>query len=676
MSALISLLLVFVLPTAAGCVLLSGPPPADSPDDPGETSGDDADHADHADHAASSAPYTVLARGIACGFAAWLIGSGVIAATVDLTVASTWAWDAAVAATSIVVLALPRSRARLRAVLGPVGRRFAESAGLAALVYVPLGSAVVATSWSPLGSTPWYYYGLAQQVADAGSVPATSIEFATTVPFLNDYHLFTTGTALLLVQDAAHPITVITIVTLLGVLLLGVGAAALTAALGAGRLTALLAVPIAVSTGIGPARLAAYRPEGFSLGLSLLLVALAIDWLRRRDWRSLVAAALIAATLSQVHGIAALAAAVLIAAAAIVSAIQEPLVEQLRRTAAVGVALVGAVAVTGLVFREASGTVHAGGLVDTGGIADPTWEFFMAARDDPPSVPQGNAAMVVDTVRGMYASWSWVWIVLVLVVSGVGLYRRRSDRTVRRLVGFTVVALVGLAAVACVFMFGWKGYVPRRTGGSRMVLEASLLVPPFAAIGLAAFARDRAGRHDSRVRVRRRKLVLSMLGALCVLGLITLSLNRSYNAHQRPTRDELATWESLPLTSGDVVLANGYTEGFIPIVTGAEGLLDGRAPYTFATVLKRANSLLRGGASFFDDPAANWDFLADNNVTWVVVGDDDSHSLATANVWETPANLDALDGCTGLEQVVRTDTLTAYRVTDPGPDGCALPSGS
>jgi hypothetical protein len=652
MSALLGLLLVFVLPAVAGGVLLAGP-----------------EHA-AADHpAADATPDVVLARGLACGLATWLLGSGIVTATVGVTTAWAWTWDALVAALSIGVLLLPRSRSRLRSVLGPAARRLVESAGLAALVYVPLGYAVVRTSWSPLGSTPWYYYGLAQQVADAGSIPATSIEFATTTPFLNDYHLFTTGTALLLVQHAGGPITVITIVTLVGVLLLGVGAAALTTALGASRLASLIAVPIAIATGIGPARLAAYRPEGFALGLTLLVAALAIDWLRRRDWRSLLTAALLAAALSQVHGIAATAAAVLIAAAALVSVIRERAVEQLKRTGILLLTMLGAVVVTGLAFREASGTVHAGGLIDTGGLADPTWEFFSAARDEPRSMPQGNADMVVDTIRGMYTAWSWLWIVPVLLLAGYGLYRRREDPAVRRLVGFTVVSLVGLGAIASVFMVGWQGYVPRRTGASRFVLEASLLVPPFVALGLASLARLGSDRPSRRLLRDERSRLLTSLAVLSILSVATMFVIRGYNAPQAPSRDELATWRSLPLTSSDVVLSNAYTEGFIPDVTGAQGLLDGRAPYTFGSLLQRANELFRGAQAFFGDPSAHWDYIADNDVTWIVVGDPDSESLGTRNVWETPASLTALDSCTGLKRVIETPTLTAYQVTDPNA-GC------
>ncbi|MBO0844210.1 MAG: hypothetical protein J2P22_02185 [Nocardioides sp.] len=658
MSALVALLLVFVLPAVAAAVLLASPARTDAADP----------SVDLPAVPPAVSPDLLIARGVACGLATWMVGSGLLARTVGLTPTSAWVWTALVAAASLVVLLLPRHRARLRAVLGALGRRLAVVVGLAALVYVPLGVAVLRTTWSPLGSTPWYYYGLARQVADLGSVPATSMEFGTTAPFLNDYHLFTTGTAMLLVQDPGHAMAVITMVTLVGVALLGLGAAALTSALGAGRTTALLAVPVAIASGLGPIRLAGYRPEGFALGLTLLLVALGVDWLRSGDRRSLVAGALLAATLSQVHGIAAVTAGVLLAAAALVFVVRGPRRAQLQRVGLGLVALVAAVVIAGLLFRGASGTATAGGIVDRGGLADPTWEFYQAARDQPSSIPPSNASLMSDVPGYLWGGSDW-WIVAVLVLAGYGLWRRRRDPVARGVVFFTVVSLVVLLAIASVFMLGWQGYVPRRTGASRFLLETSLLAPPLLAIGLDCAARETWSWRGRPLLQGLRKRRLIMLAVLSVCGVASVLHTSLYVDGQAPTRAELTTWQSLPLTSKDVVLANGYTEGFIPDVTGAQGLLDGRAPYTFGSLLYRANGLFRGAQAFFADPAEHWDFLGQNDVTWVVVGRPDTFSLSTSNVWQTPRSLNALENCAGLERVVAEGSLTVFRVR-PGAQGC------
>jgi hypothetical protein len=649
MSALAALFLVLVLPTMAGTVTLAGQ----------DTNG-----------SRLVSPELRLARGLACGLATWLVGSGLLVRTSHLTGASAWAWEALVAAASLAVLLLPGSRTRVRAVLGPAGRRLAEVGGLTAVVFLPLWYVIVHTSWSPLGSTPWYYYGLAQQVADLGSLPTTSLEFGTSTPFLNDYHLFTTGTAMLLVQQSAGPMAVIITITLVGVVLLALGAATLSSGLGAGRFTALFAVPIAVAAGIGPIRLAAYRPEGFGLGLSLLMVALGIDWLRHREWRSLLAAALLAATLSQVHGIAAVTAGVMVAAAAVLSLARGPRGEQLRRTGLVVAAFLGAVLVAALVFHEASGTVHAGGLVDQGGLGDPTWEFYRAARDEAPSMPPRNLSMMGRTFLQLY-DWQLWWVVPAAALAAVGLWRTRREAATRNVLSFTLLSLTGLLAVASVFMLGWQGYVPRRTGASRIVLEMSLLGPPLLAIGLGGAARatwNWRGR-PTLSTPRLRHVVLLVVVSGC--GMASLVRDAEYYDGQAPSREQLAVWHSIPATSSEVVLANGYTEGFIPDNTGAEGLLDGRAPYTFDTELLHANELLRGAQRFFDDPARHWSFLAENDVSWVVVGEPGSYSLGTGNVWNSPRHLRALDGCRGLVRFAAVDGLTVFRVADAGAQGCA-----
>ena len=651
MSALVGSLLVLVLPALAGGVLLSDPPEAPA-DAVSRTRGD-----------------LVLARGAACGIATWLLGSGLLARTVGLTSTSAWVWDGVVAAISVGVLLLPRQRARLRALVRPGARRLAAIGGLTALAFAPLGYVILRTSWSPLGSTPWYYYGLARQVAEVGSIPATSVEFATSTSFLNDYHLFTTGTAMLLVQHPGGPMAVLDLVTLVGVLVMGLGAVAASTALGAGRTAALLAAPPAVATGLAAIRLAAYRPEGLGMGLALLVVALSVDWFRRRDRRSLATAALLVAILSQVHGIAAVAAGVMVTAAAAAFLARGPRREQLRRTGLALAAFVAAVLATGLVFREASGTAHAGGLVDTGGLADPTWDFYSAARGLPPSQPPSNLSMMHDAMRDLYGG-SWWWIVPLLLLAGLGVWHRRREADGRLVIIFTLLSLLGIGLVASVFMLGWQGYVPRRTGASRVILEGSLVVPPFLAFGLGALAEETWRWRGRSLPATPRRLPV-LIAVVSVVSIVSMVGVARADAPFAPSRDDVAFWRSLPVQKGDVVLANGYTEGFIPDVTPGVGLLDGRAPYTFGTLLHRANGLFRGAYAFFADPSGHWDYLARNDVRWVVVGDPSTFSLATGTTWPVPDPLDALDACRGLRKVASTQRILVYRVVDSGPGGCS-----
>ena len=112
----------------------------------------------------------LIGRGVACGLTTWLLGSGLVTSTVGLSTSAAWVWCVAVGAASVVVLLVPAKPRPLARAGGAVGSRLAETVGLTALVYLPIAFVVVRTSWSPLGSTPWYYYGLARQVAEAGSI--------------------------------------------------------------------------------------------------------------------------------------------------------------------------------------------------------------------------------------------------------------------------------------------------------------------------------------------------------------------------------------------------------------------------------------------------------------------------------------------------------------------------
>jgi hypothetical protein len=248
-------------------------------------------------------------------------------------------------------------------------------------------------------------------------------------------------------------------------------------------------------------------------------------------------------------------------------------------------------------------------------------------------------------------------------------WRRRRSADGRLVILFTLLSLVGLGLVASVFMLGWQGYVPRRTGASRVILEGSLLVPLFLAFGLGSLAEE-TWRWRGRTLEPTRRRVPAMIAVLTAAAIVSMIGVADYDARLAPSRDDVALWRSLPVQPGDVVLGNGYTEGFIPDVTAGEGLLDGRAPYTFGALLTRANHLLRGADAFFADPAAHWDYLASNDVRWVVVADPHTYALSTGNTWYVPDPLDVLDGCAGVRKVAANENLTVYRVVDAEHAGC------
>jgi hypothetical protein len=117
---------------------------------------------------------------------------------------------------------------------------------------------------------------------------------------------------------------------------------------------------------------------------------------------------------------------------------------------------------------------------------------------------------------------------------------------------------------------------------------------------------------------------------------------------------------SLGLNDG-LILANGYTEGFLPAVFGSPGLLDGRAPYTEASLLDRANTLLARSRAFFDNPLESDLDLQGLGVAYVVVTGQ-SWSIGTVRWFE--ANTFDLDARGDLERVFIGPGLLVYRVVD------------
>ena len=616
-------------------------------------------------------PGALAAQVLAGGLVAWLLASGILVRTVGLTPASVGVATVLLLGSATTVLALPRTRGVLRSVWPDLGY-LAAVAAVSCLVWLPLGVVVVGTTWAPLGSTPWYYGDLAQQIADNGHIPATSQEWGTTVPFLADYRLFSAGTAALVVVSDGLAAT--QVATVIAVLVLGSGGALLARSLGASPIASLAAVPLAVGTGIGTVRVTAYRPEAWGIGLMLLLVALAVPWLRRGDRGSLVLAVLVAACLAQVHGIALVGGGVLVVAAALALLPEGGGRETLRRLLVASVAMAGGVLLVGLAMGGASGFGHSEGLADAAGPSDPTWEFVRASTGRPPSAPPGNLEIVRAALRRAYPDNTWlVGVVVALAVLALVVAVRHGGparHDARRFLLFTGSALLGMTLVGAVFALGWPGYVPRRTGALRLVLEATLLVAPLvagathAALGEHGWC-QRLWPHDTWPCWRDRALAAALLLALGAVGWAGSRHTAQGVADSRPDRDTLAALADLPIAEDAVLLANAYTEGYLTSVTAGEALLGGRAPYTFPDLLDRANRLLRESQRFFRHPRRNVDLLRRNDVSYVLVAEPGSHALANPRSFPVNRGLQALVP-ERLEPVLVRPDLRVYRVRGDG----------
>ena len=617
---------------------------------------------------ATPRPGVLLARCLACGLAAWLLTAGLLVRTVGISATSTVVAAVLLAVVSLVALLRPTSREALRTARGEAAY-LGAAAGLAVLAWSPLGLLVWgATSVGSLASTPWYYWGLARQVLESGHFPETSVEFGETVPFLADYPLFSASTAMLMapLPASAQPEALAVVVTV-GVVVLGCAAALLARAWGAPAPVSLVAAPLAVTLGIGAYRLLGYRPEGFALGPSLLVVVLVLDWYRHRERGSLAAATVLAAVVSQVHGIAFLGMALLLVAATLTVLLTEQFRPWpfLRTAALTGVSLLAVFAVLGLAMGRFSGSGTSAGIGALDGEQDPTWAFRKLALGEDPTPAPSASRLVSRSLEDLYEErTSLVMVVLVVaavvvlasaVFRGTGSWRER----VRPLV-FAVLGAGFLLGVGWLFVQAFDTYVPRRTGSQRLFLEATLVVPVFVA-GAAAALVSLVGE-----RGRLRAVVTGVLLAAAVGGgLLSAFALRQEAIGWAPSATDRAALESVDIPTDAVVLANAYTEGYLHHVTGATALLEGRAPYTFPDQLDRSLRLLQEAKRFYAEPAANPGFLDRHDVDYVLHSEPDSFSVTSANTFDDAAGADELRSVPGLREVVSSEGLVVFRY-EPG----------
>lgn len=613
---------------------------------------------------------STMALGVALG--GWLIVPELLARTVGLNLGTAWTTSLLLVVVSLAVIFAPSHRRGLRRVwrlvLGPALLCVLISLG----TWWPVGHTALSTSWSPLGSTPWYYWNLAQQVASAHRLPATSYEWGTTVPFLGDYHFFSTSTAAFIVQAPGSGPGAIRAVTVLTVLVVGIASASFARSIGAGRIASLAAIPITVGTGVASLRLTSYRPEALGLGMTLMLVACWILWLRTSRASHLVVTLVVAVALSGVHGIALLLSAILAGAAA-VAWVRQPWRSYLRSTA-VGGLILAAGAGLGSVLLAPGGAVSAH-LPDRGGLADETWQFVRSISGLAMTMPPANGLLAHRALDTSYRSLTvrYALAAAVVIAAVVLVWRARQHLRERRVVSFYALALLGLGLVMVLFLFGWQSYVPRRTGALRIVQETTLLVGPFIAAA-CPLGRLRVRLPSSvtapRLQWLRDSSTDLVVGALLLVLALTIGLMGTHrvNLSVRPQRPEYADYIGLkqsPIEPNARVLANAYTEGYLAQVVDARGILEGRAPYTFPEILRRANRLLEESRGFFAHPRVNAALLVRRHVDYVVVSLPHTYSLGTVNVFYHPPNLRNLAKVRRLTLVDKTPGLLIYKVVSP-----------
>jgi hypothetical protein len=623
-------------------------------------------------------PERFLALALATGLSWWVLLARVLDRAGGLTRGPAFAALVASGVASIVVAVGP-GRPTLRALATRDTGVFAGWAfGSTLLGAAPLLRIVVDQRDALIGSTPWYYWSLIRQTVAAGGSPSRSWEWGRSLPFLDDYPGFTPAVALLALPGKAATLAAAHLVEVMAMLGAGLAVFLLVRALGGSRWGAALATLLFFAADVFATKLVAIRPESTGYVFALLAPVLALEFLRTRERRLLIVIAATFGALGLVHGIDWLF-GIAVLAGAVAAAIpgRSSWRAWLAGALAVAAVTVAAWAFAGLVLGGSlSGASSLGDLPEVEAGIDPTWRFAQVVQGspspDPPSVGRLVATSLDRGLRSLGSPWFvGLAAIVVAVLAARAMAGGPLDRLgARRTLIFLAVTAATALVIALTFVVGWTTYVPRRTGFARLFQVALLLVPIGAGVAVSELV-DTPARRAAQAILVAGGATLVFVGVIAVRGQGRLDAI----AEQRPSAAELGALRDVPIRDGAVVLTNGYSEGLVPVVTGARGVLDGRAPYTDSPLLARANTLLGRSTRFFRDPLAGDASLPCAGVEYLLVAQDSGRTLGMPSAF--PTDSVGLDQRRDLRLVGSSPGVRIYRVVDPtepadGP-GCRPP---
>ncbi len=616
---------------------------------------------------------------LAAGLSVWVVGARVLDRVGWLTRGPAIAITVALALASLVALVGP-GRPTLRALKTRSTLVFAGWAGGSTLVgAAPLLQLVFDQRDALVNSTPWYYWNLVRQTVAAGGTPARSYEWGRWVSFLDAYPGFTPAVTVFALAGGTDSLAAAHVVTVVAMLSAGLAIFLLVRALGGQLWGAAFATILFFAVDVFSSKLSSLRPESLGYAFALLAPILALEFLRTGDKRVLLILAATFVGLGQVHGIDWLFGCGMIAAAVLagypMTRPREPGRRRKRseakrwlfRGGVVAVITLGAWAIANFgLSGHLSGASDLGGLPEIAGGVDPTWEFAALAQGNPGSTPPTVTTLLQNSLQRGFRGLGWPWFaaisglaIAILIARSVVGPSSRAKTIARRGLVFLGVS-VGIALVASLFFnVGWSTYVPRRTGFARLLQVALVLVPIGAGLAVGLIPWSDAPTARRRVAAVAGAIALIFAGFVTVHGQDTMDVR----ADQRPLPSTLAALRDLALNENDIVLTNVYSEGVVPVMTGARGALDGRAPYADAELLARANTLLAGTRALMIGPGTAP--LPCSGLTYLLLATDGRWSLGSPFVF--PTDYAGLALRTDLELVSEGPGFQLYRVKSDAP---------
>ncbi|HEY3765827.1 MAG TPA: hypothetical protein VGL44_11785 [Gaiellales bacterium] len=505
--------------------------------------------------------------------------------------------------------------------------------GLAIGALVFLAIAIVRLRSSPLLNFemfgPWRYWADGLEIADAGKVPAQTLQWGTTwTPtvskvVLNSYH------AALSYAIGRAPLPAMGALLWVASTGLAAGLWALGRELGLRRLAPLLPLlTLAVLNDELRRNLDVYTAENVGRMVAVCALVLAVRALRDRDgWKEPALAALLFGAGFATHGVPVVALMVAMGWYAVARGLLDrawrPVLLRLVAIAATAAALTLVVLLGSggsIGFQGASG---ASSYSSFGRGVDPTASLLTGTVRHTPAGhghwyvrPAAIMHDFTESATTLKRAPAWlVWLLPIVAVAAAVLMLRRFPAELAPLGLVAAGSAATLLAIAFLFSYRYRTQIPGRFGIDREFDYVPLVLLPAAlALGEAAVGRLRAVRAWIPIAV-----VLAAIAVPAVAVAATVGPSRT--GWQQNGRASVAVldWVDEHEPCGARILPDRVTLGTFAAATGRVSVVEGMGPYLRPAMLHTVLRMVLQAHRFFEHPASGGALLRRLGVSEVLV---------------------------------------------------------
>jgi len=523
-----------------------------------------------------------------------------------------------------------------------------------------------------LGAPRYVYYLNGIEIANAGRVPAETLEYGQSWPPATDKIFLDafTGITVLINHNVAIGPGVLLWVSMVGSAL---GLWATAWELGLRRTGALLPLLVMSNQQILNTLVSAdftdYRSEDFGRAIAFCAFALGIYAIRQRRWLPAVIAGIVLAAASGTHLIPVVLVVIAICIAGAVELIRRDTKQSRPAIVRDTVVLLAVAGVFGIVIR-----LLAGGSFGLNGASNPAGYRIIHTNFDPTAylfsgqflsraaalhrrwyIPPVKAIEGIMSANGIdWTPWGiWLLFAGCLVAAVLMFLFAQTNVRTAGLTGAGIIA--GVIGVSLAFDYHYHIYIDATAGVRRFrdFLSLGLILIALGLIeGLLELLAARWARLSAVIAVA----VVVALAAWLLPG-SSVSRDQERVSHQRVL---FVNWVRTHTPCNARFLVNQRTEGALTALTGRFALLEGMGPFLRADKLPYVVNLMLGARQFFTSPARNEAFLLQHRISYVVIA---RRPLLLGYQGPTRrAHIPGLDGSRFLHRVLTTSSLIVYQV--------------